>query len=179
MIYGHLDKQPYEEAWLPGLSPTEPVIRDGRLYGRGGSDDGYSVFATMLAIKAAQNLQKELPTINLVLETEEESGSENLVPLLQVAEEYVGIPDCLFCMDSGILDYKQLWVTSSLRGCCMLDFKIETAQQGFHSGDAGGIVPDTFRILRILLDRVEDAQTGRVCKEFHSDLPEWKLEEAK
>lgn len=54
MIYGHLDKQPYEEPWDEGLGPTTPVIRDGKLYGRGASDDGYSVFSTMLAIKLAQ-----------------------------------------------------------------------------------------------------------------------------
>lgn len=53
MVYGHLDKQPYEEAWDEGLSPTDPVIRDGRLYGRGTADDGYAAFSTMLAIKAA------------------------------------------------------------------------------------------------------------------------------
>lgn len=53
MIYGHLDKQPYEEPWAEGLGPTTPVIREGKLYGRGASDDGYSVFSTMLAIKLA------------------------------------------------------------------------------------------------------------------------------
>ena len=105
MVYGHLDKQPYEEPWDEGLGPTDPVIKDGRLYGRGSSDDGYAAFSTMLAIKAAQIEGKPLPRICLVLETEEESGSENLIRLLEISEEYIGKPDCLFCMDSGVLDY--------------------------------------------------------------------------
>lgn len=54
MFYGHLDKQPYEEAWDEGIHPTEPVIKDGRLYGRGSSDDGYAAFSCLLAIKTAQ-----------------------------------------------------------------------------------------------------------------------------
>jgi acetylornithine deacetylase/succinyl-diaminopimelate desuccinylase-like protein len=105
MIYGHLDKQPYEEPWDEGLGPTTPVIKDGKLYGRGASDDGYSVFSTMLAIKVAQVEGKPLPRICLTLETEEESGSDNLIMLLKLSEEYIGKPDALFCMDSGCLDY--------------------------------------------------------------------------
>ena len=106
------------------MSPTKAVLKNGRLYGRGVADDGYSVFSTMLAIKAAQLEGKPLPRICLVLETEEESGSPNLIDLLKLSEEYVGKPDCLFCMDSGIMDYEQLWVTSSLRGSVLVDFKV-------------------------------------------------------
>lgn len=54
MFYGHLDKQPYEEPWDEGLYPTEPVIKDNRMFGRGSSDDGYAAFSCLLAIKAAQ-----------------------------------------------------------------------------------------------------------------------------
>jgi len=121
MLYGHLDKQPYEEPWDEGLSPTDPVIKDGRLYGRGGSDDGYAVFSCMLAVKAAQEQGVPMPRVVMVLETEEESGSDDLIALLKAAEPLIQEPDCCFCMDSGCLDYKQLWVTSSLRGCAMVD----------------------------------------------------------
>jgi acetylornithine deacetylase/succinyl-diaminopimelate desuccinylase-like protein len=54
MFYGHLDKQPWMEGWNEGLGPITPVIRGDYLYGRGGADDGYSPFSTMLAIKNAQ-----------------------------------------------------------------------------------------------------------------------------
>lgn len=102
----------------------------------------------------------------MVLESEEESGSENLINLLDISRDYIGKPDCLFCMDSGVLDYEQLWITSSLRGVAMVDFKVECAKGGFHSGEVGGIVPETFRIVRALLDRIDDTQTGKVVSAF-------------
>ena len=106
MIYGHLDKQPYDEPWGEGLSPTEPVIKDERLYGRGSSDDGYAAFSCFLAIKAAQIQGANLPRIVLCLETEEESGSPNLISLLAAAAQVIKVPDLCFCLDSGCLDYE-------------------------------------------------------------------------
>jgi len=75
------------------------------MYGRGSSDDGYSAFATMLAVKSIQSTAGKLPRIVLTLETEEESGSPNLISLLTLAESVIGKPDACLCMDSGALDY--------------------------------------------------------------------------
>lgn len=82
MVYGHLDKQPYGTGWFDRLSPTEPTIEGDLMYGRGASDDGYAPFSCALAIKAGQDQGVPLPRVCLVLETEEESGSPNLVALL-------------------------------------------------------------------------------------------------
>jgi len=112
------------------------------------------------------------------LETEEESGSPNLVSLLKIAKYCTGVPDYMFCMDSGAFDYEQLWITSSLRGICILDVNIQVGVNGYHSGEVGGIVPETFRILRTLLDRLDDPKTGKVADELHVPLPDWKREEA-
>ena len=90
MIYGHLDKQPYGNGWDEDLSPTEPVIKGECMYGRGGGDDGYAPFSTMLAIKACQEQGIKLPRCCLVLETEEESGSPNLIALLKIAKDSIG-----------------------------------------------------------------------------------------
>lgn len=102
----------------------------------------------------------------MVLETEEESGSENLVRLLGIAKEFIGTPDFCFCMDSGAFDYNKLWCTSSLRGISEVTLKVEFGKSGYHSGEVGGIIPETFRIVRALLDRVDDSATGRVAEEF-------------
>jgi acetylornithine deacetylase/succinyl-diaminopimelate desuccinylase-like protein len=148
MMYGHLDKQPYGEGWREDLSPTEPKIEGELMYGRGGADDGYSIFSCMLAIKTLQQLDQPCPRCCMVLEQEEESGSPNLIELLNMAAEDIGQPDALFCMDSGAFDYEQLWVTSSLRGICIVDCKVEVGKAGYHSGETGGIVPETFRVIR-------------------------------
>lgn len=166
MLYGHLDKQPWMEGWDEGLGPTTPVTRGDYMYGRGGADDGYSLFSCMLAIKNGQEQGVKMPRVAMVLETEEESGSPNLIPLLQAAAEFIGEPDFCFCMDSGAFDYNNLWITSSLRGITIIDMKIEGAKGGYHSGEVGGIVPETFRVLRCLLDRIEDSATGVAVKDL-------------
>ena len=148
------------------------------MYGRGSSDDGYAPFIALLAVKCIQTQGGKLPRIALVLETEEESGSPNLINLLNKATDIIGTPDLCFCMDSGALDYEQLWTTSSLRGICIVDVHVKGGKIGYHSGECGGIIPETFRIVRQLLDRLDDSKTGKVIEELHAEVPEWKVKEA-
>ena len=101
-----------------------------------------------------------------MLETEEESGSENLLQLLGAAKDFIGTPDYCFCMDSGAFDYNKLWCTSSLRGISEVTLKVEFGLSGYHSGEVGGIIPETFRIARALLDRIDDSATGKVVDEL-------------
>ena len=162
MMYGHLDKQPHFEGWHEGLSATTPVIRGDYMYGRGCSDDGYAAFGCMLAVKICQVQGVKLPRICMTLETEEESGSPSLVTLLEQAEGIIGTPDIMLCMDSGALDYRQMWMTSSLRGICVLEVEVSFAGVGYHSGECGGILPETMRIMRDLLDRIDNSKTGKV-----------------
>ena len=179
MVYGHLDKQPYGTGWDEDLSPTDPVIKGELMYGRGSSDDGYAPFSCILAVKAAQEQGVRMPRICLVLETEEESGSPNLIALLKIAKEAIGEPDACLCMDSGAFDYNQLWITSSLRGICIIDVTVEIGKAGYHSGEVGGIVPETMRVIRQLIDRLDDSKTGKVVlAELVSEVPEWKRKEA-
>ncbi|CDW83647.1 peptidase m20 [Stylonychia lemnae] len=178
MLYGHLDKQPWGAGWEEGLAPNDPQIRGDYMYGRGSSDDGYSAFATMLAVKSIQLAGGKLPRVVLVLETEEESGSPNLIPLLNLAEDVIGKPDACFCMDSGALDYDQLWLTSSLRGVCNVDLTIEGGKVGYHSGETGGIIPETFRVARALLNRLDNCDTGRVTEDLQVPVPDFKQQEA-
>lgn len=114
----------------------------------------------------------------MTLETEEESGSPSLLALLKEAEPLIGKPDAMFCMDSGALDYDQLWLTSSLRGICIVDLTVEAGKAGYHSGEVGGVVPETFRIVRTLLNRIDDPVTGEVAQEFQVEVPEHKRKEA-
>ena len=114
----------------------------------------------------------------MVLENEEESGSPNLINLISLAEPSIGKIDALFCMDSGVFDYNQIWITMGLRGVAIVDFSVEVGEQNYHSGEVGGIVPETFRIVRKLLDRLDDPKTGKVCDELMVELTDSKNEEA-
>lgn len=120
----------------------------------------------------------KLPRCALVFETEEESGSPNLIRLLEVAKDFIGTPDFCFCMDSGAFDYNQMWCTSSLRGVVIVELTVQFGKSGYHSGEVGGIIPETFRIIRSLLDRLDDSATGRVVDDFQVEIPQWAKDEA-
>ena len=168
MLYGHLDKQPHMEGWMEGTGPTTPAIIGDKLYGRGASDDGYVPFAVLMGLKNVIDQGQKCPRVVLVLETEEESGSKDLVYLLDKNADIIKTPDICICLDSGALDYKNVWLTSTLRGMFACNLKVEVATQGTHSGLAGGIIPDTWRILTQLLKRVEDQETGVLIQDFNT-----------
>ncbi|MFN8544388.1 MAG: M20/M25/M40 family metallo-hydrolase [Candidatus Binatia bacterium] len=179
LLYGHLDKQPPMDGWLPGLGPWTPVVRDGRLYGRGAADDGYAAFAaiTALAALAAQGVPHARCV--LLLEASEESGSTDLPYYVDALADRIGRPSLVVCLDSGCGTYDRLWMTTSLRGLVNATLGVSTLTEGVHSGTASGIVPSSFRVLRQLLDRLEDARTGRVLPgELHVAIPPARVAQA-
>src|SRR5277367_4034823 len=99
LLYGHLDKQPEFTGWLPGLDPWEPVITDGKLYGRGGADDGYAVFSSLTAIAALKAQGVALPRCVLLIEASEESGSVHLPAHLDALGATLGVPALDVCLD--------------------------------------------------------------------------------
>ncbi len=170
LMYGHLDKQPEMEGWLDGLAPWSPVITDDKLYGRGGADDGYALFASLTAVRGLQTKGGTHGRIVLVIEASEESGSPDLAEHIQVLAPTIGDVDLVICLDSGCATYDRLWTTTSLRGMAQVTFTVRVLSEGVHSGAAGGVVPSSFRIARLLLDRLEDSATG------HLRLPELNVQ---
>lgn len=162
VLYGHLDKQPEMTGWREPYAPWEPVVEDGRLYGRGAADDGYAVFASLTAIEVAQREGRPHARCVVIIEASEESGSTDLPAWLEEISPRLGVPSLVICLDSGCLDYERMWVTTSLRGLVDGVLRVEVLTEGVHSGDASGVVPSSFRIARLLLDRVEDPATGRI-----------------
>jgi len=180
LMYGHLDKQPAMVGWEDGLGPWTPVLRDGRLYGRGGADDGYAIFATVAAIRALKAQKLPHSRIVVIIECCEESGSVDLPAYIDLLSDRIGTPRLVVCLDSGCGNYDQLWTTSSLRGSIVGNLTVEVLTEGVHSGDASGIVPSSFRIIRMLLDRLEDAKTGQIIPEWlHIEIPPERIEEAR
>lgn len=179
LMYGHLDKQPAMVGWEEGLGPWTPVMRDGKLYGRGGADDGYAIFAAVAAIRAVQAAGETHSRIVVIIECCEESGSVDLPAYIEMLSDRIGTPRLVICLDSGCGNYEQLWMTTSLRGSVVGNLTVEVLTEGVHSGDASGIVASSFRILRHLLDRLEDSETGRLLPEWlWVDTPPLRLAEA-
>ena len=179
LLYGHMDKQPEMSGWREGLGPWSPVIEGDRLYGRGSADDGYATFACLGAIGALQANSVPHARCVVVIEACEESGSFDLPHYIQHLAARIGQPSLCIALDSGCGNYDQLWLTTSLRGLVGGKLQVEVLTEGVHSGDAGGVVPDSFRIVRQLLSRVEDEATGKVlAPEFHAKIPEARLKQA-
>jgi acetylornithine deacetylase/succinyl-diaminopimelate desuccinylase-like protein len=180
LLYGHLDKQPALGEWSEGLDPWRAVLRDGRLYGRGSADDGYSAYAAVTALEAVRAAGGEHCRAVIVLETGEESGSPDLPAYLEHLSDRLGDVELVICLDSGGgTDYKRLWLTSSLRGEVMATVTVRVLETGVHSGIASGIVPSSFRVMRQLLDRLEDSATGQVkLPEMNVPVPAGRHAEA-
>lgn len=179
LLYGHMDKQPEMVGWDEDLGPWKPVIKDNKLYGRGGADDGYSAFCALTAIATLQ--QENIPHSRCVLliEASEESGSCDLPHYLQELKPRIGTPSLVITLDSDCGNYEQMWSTTSLRGLAGGELTVEMLSEGIHSGFGSGTVPSTFSVLRKLLDRIENTSTGDVIvEELHTDIPKQRLEQA-
>ncbi len=180
LLYGHLDKQPEFNGWRSDLGPWTPKYENGLLYGRGGADDGYAVYAAVTAIEALHAQGIGHPRCVGLIESCEESGSQDLPVYIDALRPRLGQVGLVVCLDSGAGNYDQLWLTTSLRGMVSGVLKVEVLSEGVHSGDSSGVVPSSFRVLRQVLDRLEDSKTGNLLPEsFHCEIPASRLEQTR
>ena len=180
MLYGHMDKQPEMTGWSEGLGPWTPVLKGDRLYGRGGADDGYAIFGSLSALLALQEQGVPHARCVILIEACEESGSYDLPFYVDHLASRIGSPSLVVCLDSGCGNYDQLWLTTSLRGMTGGNLTVQVLDEGVHSGDASGVVPSSFRILREILSRLEDSATGTIKpKELYVEVPAQRAEQAK
>lgn len=180
LLYGHLDKQPEMLGWDEGLAPWSPVLKEGKLYGRGAAaDDGYAVYAALTAIRALRSQNLNHARCLILIEACEESGSFDLPYYIDMLKDNIGQPSLVIGLDSGAGNYEQLWMTTSLRGNIVGELTVELVTEGVHSGNASGIVADSFRVARGLLERIEDESSGAIkLPELHADIPKARVEEA-
>ncbi|MFN0302153.1 MAG: M20 family metallopeptidase [Burkholderiales bacterium] len=179
LFYGHLDKQPEMVGWRDDLGPWQPVVENGKLYGRGAADDGYAIYAALVVIQALDAQAIPRPRCVGLIETCEESGSPDLPAYLEMLAPRFGNVRLVIGLDSGCGNYDQLWATTSLRGLVGGVLTVEVLSEGVHSGRASGLVPSSFRIARQLLNRIDDPDTGRVLlPELHAEIPGDREEEA-
>lgn len=180
LLYGHLDKQPEMTGWSEGLGPWTPVIRGDKLFGRGGADDGYAMFGALSAILALREAGIPHARCVILIEACEESGSPDLPYYVDHLGKRLGDPSLVVCLDSGCGDYERMWLTTSLRGLMAGALTVQVLEEGVHSGDASGIVPSSFRILRHLLSRLEDSDTGMVLPlGLWAEVPAQRIEQAR
>ena len=178
LMYGHLDKQPEMTGWADDLGPWIPVIKDDKLYGRGGADDGYAAYSSLAAIMAVQRQNLPHARIVVIIEACEESGSYDLPFYIEHLRDRIGKPSLVICLDSGAGNYEQLWLTVSLRGMAAGTLRVDVLDEGVHSGYASGVVPSSFRVMQQLFSRLEDQATGKILPEYlYAPIPEQRLQQ--
>lgn len=180
LLYGHLDKQPEMTGWAAGYGPWIPRLEGDKLYGRGGADDGYAMFGALAALMALREQGVPHARCIVLIEACEESGSYDLPYYVDHLAPRLGGPSLVVCLDSGCGNYDQLWLTTSLRGIASGTLTVRVLEEGVHSGDASGVVPSSFRILRRLLSRLEDEATGEVRPaELYAQVPAERVAQAR
>lgn len=182
LLYGHLDKQPPVGEWRIGAEPFTPTRKGDSLYGRGAADDGYAVFAALGALRSLRRHDIAHGRCVVVVEASEESTSVHLPPYLDDPRLTALLgpagPGLVVCLDSGCPTYDRLWVTTSMRGHLVVTVRVDVLDEEVHSGGWGGVVPDSFRLLRRLLSRIEDPDTGTIrVDECYAEIPPHREQE--
>ena len=146
LIYAHYDVQPVKESeWI--IPPFAPVIKDGKIFGRGASDDKSGVMISIWAVEAMLKADGKLPVnVKFVFEGEEESGSPNFKSFAQANKELLK-SDFAVNADGGQYDENTPSILMSLRGTAVMEFSIKTADTDAHSGQFGGKTPNSAVIM--------------------------------
>ena len=164
LIYNHYDVQPAEPFDLWISPPFEPEERDGKVYGRGISDDKGHFTSRLFAIDAILNEHGELPcNIKFILEGEEEIGSIHLPDFVKEHQDILQADACIW--EFGGVDHRDIPMQYlGLRGICYVELSIKTADQDVHSGLGGSIFPNPAWRLIWALNTLKD-------KNEHIQLP--------
>jgi acetylornithine deacetylase/succinyl-diaminopimelate desuccinylase-like protein len=142
LIYNHYDVQPPEPLELWDTPPFEPTRRDGKVYGRGVSDDKGHIVSRLLALDALLSVNTRLPCrVKFIIEGEEETASENLYEFVRMHRDRLKADACLW--EFGSVDHRDIPMQYlGMRGICYLELRVETASTDIHSGLGGSIFPN-------------------------------------
>lgn len=176
LLYAHHDVQPPgdDSAWL--TSPFEPVIKDGRMYGRGAADDKAGIVSHLAAIRTlVETCGPDFEVgISVFIEGEEEAGSPTFRPFLEQNQEILKA-DCIVVADSGNWSETVPALTATLRGLVSQVIEVKTLDHALHSGMYGGAVPDamtaTIRLLATLHDQNGDVAVAGLHSGKAAELP--------
>jgi acetylornithine deacetylase/succinyl-diaminopimelate desuccinylase-like protein len=175
LIYGHYDVQSPDPRDRWTSDPFDPVVRDGRLYARGASDDKGN-FLPLLHVACELARAGDLPVhVRVVLEGEEEVGGLNV--LRYVAQDERGA-DCAIVFDAGMIDETHPALHVAVRGTIMAHLRVRTAARDLHSGVYGGAALNAAHVLTQMLAHVLPGPDGRLRDELRAGLKQPTAAEA-
>jgi len=157
LVYGHYDVQPPDPLELWETPPFSPVVREGRVYARGASDDKGQLWAHVAAL---EGLAARV-NVKFLVEGEEEIGSPHFLPFVRENRERLRA-DVVLISDGAMFAPETPTLTYGLRGLCYLEVRLQGARRDLHSGAFGGVAPNPIQALGWLLARLKDERTGKV-----------------
>jgi len=161
LVYAHYDVQPSDPLNKWDTPPFEPVERDGRLYGRGVSDDKGPMLIALDTLAAFVAVEGRLPiNVKLLIEGEEETGSPSLPGILEIHRDLLAA-DAVLSADGARWRPDLVTLNIGSRGNAGFEVRVQTAGQDLHSGRYGGIVANPLHVLSNLVAGLHDAE-GRV-----------------
>lgn len=170
LVYGHYDVQPVDPLDLWTDPPFEPAIRNGNIYARGSADDKGQVFIHMKSIQTHMLLNKKLPVnVKLLIEGEEEIGSENLDAFIEKNKELLKC-DYVVVSDTSMFDYDVPTICYGLRGLAYMQVEVTGANRDLHSGSFGGAVDNPINALAHIICKLKDDKGKILIDGFYDDV---------
>ncbi|AXI08680.1 dipeptidase [Oceanobacillus sp. 143] len=170
LFYGHYDVQPTDpiNEWIS--DPFKPEVRDGRLYGRGTSDDKGQVFMHLAVFEAYMKTEGKLPlNVKVCIEGEEEIGSENLYEILQDKKEQFEA-DFAVISDSGMAETNQPTILYGLKGFTGIEITVTGPDHDLHSGMYGGAIRNPIMALNHILASMKNEDEVITVDGFYDDV---------
>jgi acetylornithine deacetylase/succinyl-diaminopimelate desuccinylase-like protein len=179
LLYGHYDVQPPDPLDLWESPPFEPVLKNGVVFARGATDNKGQIFAHILGLQETIEKNKDLPVnLNIVIEGEEEVGSQNLGKFLTDNKDALKC-DVVLVSDTGMIAPKTPTISYGLRGVTALEIKVTGPKMDLHSGIFGGAVANPATALARMLATLHDANGHIAVAGFYDDvvpLQDWERE---
>ena len=170
MLYGHYDVQPVDPLNLWTNPPFEPVIRDGKIYARGATDDKGQVFLHVKAIEAIYKTQGKLPiNIKLLIEGEEEIGSPNLAPFVRENADLLKC-NAVLVSDTSMFAPGEPSIVYGLRGLAYMEINVQGPNRDLHSGSYGGAVQNPLNALATIISKLKDEYGHIKVEGFYDDV---------
>jgi len=170
LFYNHYDVQPPEPLELWDSPPFEPILRDGKLYARGVSDDKGHLVSRIFALDALLNVDGEFPcNIKFIVEGEEEIGSVHLPDFIEDHQTLLNADACIW--EFGGVDHREVPMQYlGMRGICYVELAVQTAQIDVHSGIGGSIFPNAAWRLVWALNTLKDNHERILIPGFYDSI---------
>lgn len=170
LIYGHYDVQPADPIELWETSPFEPVVKDGKIFARGATDDKGQMYVHIKSVESFFKVNGSLPVnVKFLIEGEEEIGSSNLYSFLKNNIDLLKC-DAVLISDTSLWDEGVPTITYGLRGISYMEVEVVGPNRDLHSGTYGGAVPNPVNILADIISKLKDKNGRITIPGFYDDV---------